>query len=131
MLSALLGACGGGSDNTNATGNANTGTARNTNTATNANTNTATSSTNANTAAVLTTDKIGVPECDDYIAKYEACSSKIPEAMRATYKNAFDTSRKAWRDAAATPQGKAGLATACKAANDAAKQSLGSFGCSW
>ena len=29
-------------------------------------------------------EKIGVPECDDFIAKYDACvSSKVPEAARA------------------------------------------------
>ncbi len=130
MVGALLGACGGAADNTNTAGNTNTP-ARNTNAATtNANTNTATS--NANTAAVPTADKIGVPECDDYIAKYEACiDSKVPAAMRANYQTAFDAARKAWRDAAATPQGKAGLAQACKAAQDNAKQSLASFGCSW
>jgi hypothetical protein len=104
MAGALLVACGGG-DNT--------------------------ANTNA-TAGAPSADKIGVPECDDYIAKYEACiNSKVPENLRATYKGAFDSARKAWRDAAATPQGKAGLATACKAAQDNAKTTLSSFGCSW
>lgn len=131
MVAALLGACGGDSGNTaNSTNAANTN-AANTNAAAPASTapaNTATSSTNAAPSA----DKIGVPECDEYIAKYEACiNSKVPENMRATFKSAFDSSRKAWRDAAATPQGKAGLATACKAAHDQAKTTLGSYGCSW
>lgn len=98
--------------------------------------------TNTNTKVTTTTettktetvagDKIGVPECDEYIAKYEACiNSKVPEAQRATYKTSFDTMRKAWRDAAATPQGKAGLAAGCKQAHDAAKQSMSSFSCAW
>ena len=131
MAAALLGACGGGESNTaNSTNAANTKTG-NTNTAAPASTapaNTATSTTNAAPSA----DKIGVPECDEYIAKYEACiNSKVPENMRATFKSAFDSSRKAWRDAAATPQGKAGLATACKAAHDQARTTLGSYGCSW
>src|SRR5436853_4583400 len=34
-------------------------------------------------------EKIGVAECDDYIAKYEACvNSKVPEAQRAAMKTA-------------------------------------------
>jgi hypothetical protein len=127
MAGALLVACGGG-DNTNTAntnaGNTKTGNTNAANTAPAANANT--------TAAAPSADKIGVPECDDYIAKYEACiNSKVPENLRATYKGAFDSARKAWRDAAATPQGKAGLATACKAAHDQAKTTLGSFGCSW
>ena len=81
------------------------------------------------TAAV---DKVGVPECDEYITKYEACiNSKVPEAQRAMYKTSFETMRKSWKDAAATPQGKAGLATGCKSALDTAKQSMTAFSCAW
>lgn len=84
------------------------------------------------TTASTNSNKIGVPECDDYIAKYEACvDSKVPEAQRAQMKAAFDASRKAWKEAAATEQGKATLATACKQAHDAAKQSMASYGCAW
>ena len=75
-------------------------------------------------------DKIGVPECDEYIEKYEACiMEKVPEAQRTMFKSSFETAKKGWKDAAATPQGKAGLATGCKAALDAAKTSMASFGC--
>ena len=115
----LLVACGGGATNTSNTTNT-------TNAANTANT------APANTASSTAGDKIGVPECDDYIAKYEACvNSKVPEAMRATVKASLETTRKSWRDLAATAQGKAGLAQACKAAHDAAKQSMGAYGCSW
>lgn len=117
----LLVACGGGGSNTANTSNT-------------AASNTAASNTAAsNTSAASTSgDKIGVAECDEYIAKYEAClNSKVPEAMRATYKGAFETARKMWRDAAATPQGKAGLAQACRTALDQAKQAFNSYGCSW
>ena len=86
---------------------------------------------NSNTS-VASGDKIGVPECDDFIAKYEACvNSKVPETARSMVKANLDNMRKAWKDAAATPQGKAGLATGCKAALDQAKTTLGSYGCSW
>ena len=119
----VLLACGGGADNT-----ANTA-----NTANAGNTNKAASNTAANTSTASTSgDKIGVPECDDYISKYEACvNSKVPESMRATVKASMETARKMWKDAAATPQGKAGLATACKQALETAKTSMASYGCSW
>ncbi len=79
-----------------------------------------------------TAEKIGVPECDEYIEKYEACIfEKVPAAQQGVFKTSFETQRKAWKDAAATPQGKAALATGCKAALDSAKTSMASFGCKW
>ena len=78
------------------------------------------------------TGKIGVPECDDYLAKVDACvSSKVPEAQRAQYKAAMETSRKAWQQAASTPQGKAGLAAACKQATEAAKTLYKAYNCTF
>ena len=87
------------------------------NTTPTANTNkTTTANTSASPAASPATpsgDKIGVAECDDYLAKYESCvDSKVPEAARAQLKAAFEQTRKSWQSLAATPQGKAGLAQA-------------------
>lgn len=101
-----------------------------------ANTNTATTNSGTSNSASGTTastgDKIGVAECDDFIAKYESCvNSKVPESMRATVKTQLDAMRTSWRQAAATPQGKAGLAQGCKAAHEQAKTSLASYGCTW
>ena len=105
LLGALLMACGGGD-------NANT----------------------ANTAGGTTAagDKIGVAECDEFIQKYEACvNSKVPETARSMVKANLDSMRTAWKKAAETPAGKAGLAQGCKQALDNAKTSMGSYGCSW
>ena len=57
-------------------------------------------------------DAIGVKECDDYMKKWADCY-KDP-AMKAAAKPALDQTVAAWKQAAATPQGKAGLATSCK-----------------
>ena len=44
---------------------------------------TSTSPTTAPAKATTAGEKIGVPECDDFIAAYDACvSSKVPEAAR-------------------------------------------------
>jgi hypothetical protein len=89
---------------------------------------------NSNTAGGTTAagDKIGVAECDDFIQKYEACvNSKVPETSRSMVKANLDSMRAAWKKAAETPQGKAGLAQGCKLALDNAKTSMGSYGCSW
>jgi hypothetical protein len=125
VLGALMLACGGGADN--AGNSANTATANTGNTAASnrgAATNTSTASTSG--------DKVGVAECDDFLAKYEACvSGKVPAAAQAAFKSSLDTWRNSWKELAKTPQGKAGLAQACKSASEQAKTSLNSYGCSW
>lgn len=87
----------------------------------------------AETAPVETAatgDSVGVPECDDYITKYMACMhDKMPEASRAAMMQGFDQARASWKQAAATPEGQAGLAQACKTAHEAAKTSMQAFGC--
>jgi hypothetical protein len=116
---ALL-ACGGAgsSDNTSSASNAGGG-----NTNGKAASNTSTTSTSG--------DKIGVPECDEYIAKVEACLAKVPAAGQPAVKSSLDTMRKTWKDAAATPQGKAGLAAGCKQALETAKTTYSAYQCSW
>ena len=76
--------------------------------------------------------QFGVPECDEYISKYLACiDSKMPEAGRAMARQSLDQTKAQWKQAASTPGGKAGLATGCKAATDAARTSMSAYGCSF
>jgi hypothetical protein len=126
MLSAafglLLAACGGSDTSTNTT------------TTNTANTTTATSNkgTSANTTTTTTTtvEKIGVPECDDFMAKYDACvTGKVPEAQRAQYKSSLDQWRNSWKALAANPQTKGTLAAACKTSLEQARTSMKSYGC--
>jgi hypothetical protein len=76
---------------------------------------------------------VGVPECDAYIKKYEACiNDKMPAAARDQAKSSLEVQRKAWRDAiAANPQSKASIGAGCKAADDAAKPGMTQYGCTW
>lgn len=86
--------------------------------------------TTATTAS--SSDSIGVPECDAYIAAYEKCvRDKMPEAARAQANSALAQSRKSWKELAANPQTKATLAGACKTATDAARQSMKAYGCTF
>jgi hypothetical protein len=90
----------------------------------------ATATAPASTTTASTGDKIGVPECDEYLDKYQACiSGKVPEAARAQYETTLAQTRKSWRDLAANPQTKASLAAACKTATESARTSLKSLGC--
>lgn len=68
----------------------------------------------------------GVATCDEYLAKVEKFleNPKVPQATRDMYKRSLEQNRTAWKQAAATPQGKAGLETSCKMALDAMKPAL-------
>lgn len=92
---------------------------------------------NSNKTGTTTTttaagDKVGVPECDDYLAKYDACvSGKVPEAARAQYKSSIDQMRASWKKAAENPATKGTLAAACKTASEQSAAAMKSFGCTW
>jgi hypothetical protein len=81
-------------------------------------------------AASSTGAPLGIPECDDYLTKYEACvASKVPEATRETLANSLKATREAWRQSLTTPGAEAALASACTQAREAAKPSLQAYGC--
>lgn len=76
--------------------------------------------------------EVGVPECDAYLKKYEACmNDKMPAQARDAAKSGLENTRKTWRDMAANPQTKASLGAACKQADDAAKAGMTAYGCTW
>jgi hypothetical protein len=83
------------------------------------------------TIAATSAGPIGIPECDEYVTKYMKCiSDKVPASARKTMNEAMDQTIKAWKEAADGPA-RDGLATACKAAVDAAKEATKSMGCEW
>jgi serine/threonine protein kinase len=64
-------------------------------------------------------DTIGIKECDDYFAAWNACM-KDPSA-KAAAKPGFDQLKAQWTEQAKDPNRKAGLQMACKAAADSLK----------
>jgi hypothetical protein len=88
-------------------------------------------SSSASSSSSSADDPIGVPECDDYLRAYRDCvQNKVPEGSRADLNQAIDQSVALWRQAAATPEGKAGLGAACTTARDAMKSAMSQYGCS-
>jgi hypothetical protein len=86
------------------------------------------------TETVATGDKTGVPECDEYIEKYEACLTSIGEKypqVQPSLKSAFEAQRKGFKDAAASPSGKETLPGVCKQAIESAKESTKAYACKW
>lgn len=86
--------------------------------------------------AVVTTatapGEIGVAECDDYLRKWEAClGAKVTGAAHDQVKVALDATRDGWKRAAETPEGKSGLAAACKDAAELARSQVTAYGCTW
>jgi hypothetical protein len=112
-------------------GCAKTGTTNNSNSTSNAN-KTATAAASPAAATTASAEKIGVPECDEFIAAYDACvSSKVPESARAQYKTAIAQWRSSWSKLAANPNTKATLAAACKQSAESARASMKSYGCTF
>ncbi len=74
--------------------------------------------------------QIGVAECDEYLSKVQKCiADKVPDAAKAMMKDSIGKNIDAWKQAASTPEGKAALSMGCKQALDAAKSSMGAYGC--
>lgn len=77
-------------------------------------------------------DKIGVPECDDFFAKYEAClSEKVPEAARASWKSNMMQWKDSWRRLANDPQTRSALAATCRQAREQQEVAMKAYGCEW
>jgi hypothetical protein len=83
-------------------------------------------------APAATGAEFGVPACDDYINKYLACvDSKVPESARAMMREQLEQTRQQWRDAASNAEGRSALGVGCKAATDAARAAMASYGCTF
>lgn len=82
----------------------------------------------AKPSAATTAAVTGVAACDEYLTRVEKCleSRNVPEAAKAAYRQSLEQNRTAWKQASATPQGKAALETSCKAALDGASSFLAS-----
>jgi hypothetical protein len=86
----------------------------------------------APTTVASSGEKIGVPECDQFLTAYENCvSGKVPAAARAQYNTAIAQWRSSWKKLADTPQAKATLPGICKTQLDTARTSMKSFGCTF
>src|SRR6185503_5802401 len=62
------------------------------------------SATTPATTTASTSGSVGVPECDDFLKKYDSCTSKVPEMVRAQYENAGKQMRDQWKKLAENPQ---------------------------
>jgi hypothetical protein len=83
-------------------------------------------------SATAKASEVGIPECDQFLNKYYACvDSKVPDSVKPTLKQSIEQTKAAWKQAAATPQGKAGLKQACVQMEAQTKASLTAYKCAW
>jgi len=76
--------------------------------------------------------EVGIPVCDDFLAKYEACvTGKIPAAQQATFKAQLDQLRTSWSKLAQNPNTRPTLEGACKQTIEQMKASMTPYGCSF
>ena len=82
--------------------------------------------------AMATAESIGVPECDEFIRKYEACVAQhVPAASKAQFEQGMAQWRTAWKSAAAQPAARPSLVTACQQAMASTKMATTTYGCTW
>ncbi len=72
-----------------------------------------------------TDGSIGVPECDDYITKMQACIDKMDPTTKAQYDATFKSTRDAWVQAATNPAARDGLKVGCQSALSAIPTNCG------
>lgn len=83
-------------------------------------------------AATSTGGDIGIPECDDFLRKYEACVAQhVPAASKAQFEQGMAQWRTAWKSAAAQPAARPSLVTACQQAMASTKMATTPYGCTW
>lgn len=73
---------------------------------------------------------IGIVQCDDYLARVNACiHEKVPADKRAALTGEARQLFTTWKEAAADPQHRATLPQACSITRDVAKDELAKYGC--
>jgi len=78
-------------------------------------------------------EKVGIAECDNFIAAYESCvASKVTdEAARANMRASVATLRSDWKKMADNPQTRSALTDACKRQRQTTMIAMRGFNCAW
>jgi hypothetical protein len=82
--------------------------------------------------SVRAADKVGVPACDEFLTKYEACvTAKVPAAQQSMMKTQIDQIRNGWAEAAKNASTKPTLEASCKQTGEQMKAAVQAYGCSF
>lgn len=84
----------------------------------------------ANSEPVAKAEKIGIPECDEFVAKYEECiSDHVPAEKQRQYRENIQTWSKLWRERMVSSTPRDVVVAACQRHIIASRESMKSFGC--
>ena len=73
---------------------------------------------------------VGVPECDQFLQRYDAClNDNVPESQRAQMRASVDQMRTSWRQMAQNPQGRTMLGPQCTQMGQQMAQSMAPYNC--
>jgi hypothetical protein len=81
--------------------------------------------------SAATASAVGVPECDDYLTKFQQCVAKAPADRKQALEQNLERTRTAWKGLAANPGAKPGLPQTCTLALQTARTTLKQLDCSW
>lgn len=90
-------------------------------------------------AAVVATpsqaqEKVGIPICDEFLAKYEVCAKeKMPAAQRAPVVDSINQMRTSWKQVlTSSPASRGDLESTCRQTLESMKASMtGAYGCTF
>jgi hypothetical protein len=84
----------------------------------------------ATSSPVANVERIGIPECDEFVAKYETCIAEhVPEAKRREYRENLAAWSNAWRQQVVNTTAKEVVAAACKRHLVQSREAMKPFGC--
>ena len=77
-------------------------------------------------------EKVGIAECDNFIAAYETCvNSRVEEGARANVRASVARLRTDWKKMADDPQLRATLAAHCKTQRETTMAAMKAYNCTW
>ena len=74
----------------------------------------------------------GIPVCDDFLTKYEACiTTKIPTENQTMFKLQLDQVRERWGESSKDPNTRPHLEASCKQVYEQMKTAMKPYGCAF
>lgn len=73
----------------------------------------------------------GIPECDDFLDKYERCIKKMPASSRSAMLSAVTRMRTSYRKAGQSAAARRSLASGCTTTQKSVAKAMARYGCKW
>ena len=77
-------------------------------------------------------EEFGIPECDDYVRKMNACiNDKVPADEQSALRFQLGSTKRTWQKESLDPSQRDSLASECRDAASLAARSTEQYGCQW